>query len=72
MTPFVEAIPSEIPQIEKYPSTNFLELTNAWELCFIIDFFQQISSTNYCVFCLEGAAFPLFEESTTLQQLNQD
>lgn len=29
VTPFVEAIPSEIPQIEKYPSTNFLELTNA-------------------------------------------
>lgn len=58
---FVEAVPSEVPQMKKYRIANFLDLTNSWELCFIIHFFQPISRANY-VFCLEVAVFLLFEE----------
>lgn len=55
-------MPSQIPQMKKYCITNFFDLINGWELFFIFPFFQQITTTNYYVFCLEMAVSPLFEE----------
>lgn len=74
---FVKAIPSEMLRMKKYHIPNFLHLSDGWKDFFMIHFFQWISKTNYYVFCLKVAGFPLFEEkqckifcSSILQHLN--